>query len=183
MLILEVEPLDLGPDVRAVGLDLVESEVQEPARGSEAAQIWSRVIPAIAGAENWSLDFFSHLDGLRKFCESRNIPFREASQRCIVVSALPAVSLAPLLERFERETFGVRAGEVLKTGDPALENELARRGVDAYHTTYPGYFFCAIFAPEDGSLVVLSQHLWASEIARRARPVLAGLEVQVQITS
>lgn len=183
MLILEVEPLDLGPDVRAVGLDLVESEDQEPARGAEAAQIWSRVVPAIAGTEIWSLDFFSHLDGLRKFCESRKIEFREASPRCIVVPSLPAEQLAQLFERFERETFGVRAGGPLKTGDPALENELARRGVDAYHTTYPGYFFCAIFAPEDGSLVVLSQRLWASEIARRARPALVGLEVQVQIVS
>lgn len=183
MLTLDVEPLDLGPDVRAVGLDLIESEDQEPARGTEAARIWSSVIPAIAGAEPWALDFFSHLDALRKFCEAHHIPHREASLRCIVVPAPPAEVLAQLIERFERESFGIRVGGPLKTGDPVLENELARRGADAYHATYPGYFFCAIFAPEDGSLVVLSQHLWASEIARRTRPALAGLQVQMQIVS
>ena len=181
MLILDVEPLDLGPDVRAVGLDLTQSEDQEPARGHDAAGVWSRVIPAIAGAEPWALDFFSHLDGLRKFCDARQISHREASPRCIVVSAPPAEALAQLIERFERETFGVRAGGPLLSGDFALENELARRGADAYHASFPAYFFCAIFAPEDGSLVVLSQHLWASEIVRRARPALAGLPVEVRI--
>lgn len=183
MLILDVEPLDLGPDVRAVGLDLAESEDQEPARGSEAADIWSRVIPAIAGAEPWALDFFSHLDSLRKFCEARQISHREASPHCIVVSAPAGEALAQLIEHFERETFGVRAGGPLRSGNSALENELARRGVDAYHASFPVYFFCAIFAPDDGSLVVLSQHLWASEIVRRARPALAGLQVEVRIVA
>jgi hypothetical protein len=153
MLTLDVEPLDLGPDVRAVGLDLIESEDQEPARGPKAAQIWTRIIPAIAGTELWALDFFSHLDALRKFCEGHHILHRIASPRCIAVPAPPAGVLAQLVERSERETFGIRAGGLLKVGDAALENELARRGADAYHTTYPGYFFCAIFAPEDGSLV------------------------------
>lgn len=183
MITLSVEPLDLGPDVRAVGLDLVESGDQEPARGSEAAEIWSRAIPAIAGTEPWTLDFYSHLDGLREFCESRQITYREPASRCIVVPALPPETLAQLIERFERETFGVRAGGPVQAGDPAVENELARKGADAYHTAFPAYFFCAIFAPEDGSLVVLSQHLWASEIRRRVRPALAGLPVQIQFVS
>ena len=39
--VLEVEPLDLGVDVRAVGLDLMEVESQEPAHGSDAARIWA----------------------------------------------------------------------------------------------------------------------------------------------
>jgi hypothetical protein len=183
MLALEIEPLDLGPDVRAVDLDLAESEDHEPARGHEVAQTWSRVIPAIAGTEPRALDFFSHLDRLRGFCSAHHIAYREADHRCMVVPAPPAAVLAQLIERFERETFGVRAGGPLKTGDATLETELARRGADAYHTPYPAYFFCAICAPEDGSLVVLSQRLWASQIARRARPALAGLQVQVRIIS
>ena len=49
--LLEVEPLDLGADVRAVGLELTEAdENREPIRGADAARIWSRVLPAAAGS-------------------------------------------------------------------------------------------------------------------------------------
>ncbi len=58
----EIEALDLGADVKAVGLEVIETESREPLRGSEAAQIWSAVLPATAGKEPWALDFFSHVD-------------------------------------------------------------------------------------------------------------------------
>lgn len=185
MLVLEAEPMDLGPDVKAVGIELVEIEGpdREPLRGHEAAQIWSRVLPAIAGAQKWSLDFFSHLEPLREFCDTHKIAYREASKRAIVLSSLTPQALAPLLERFERETFGMRAGGSVETGDPALENELSRRGVDAYHAAYSSYFFCAVCDPENGSVVVLSNQLWASEIVRRSRPVLADLKVEVRVAA
>lgn len=183
MMVLEVEPLDLGPDVKAVRLELVEGVDREPARGPEVARIWSRVLPAIAGTEIWTLDFFSHLGRLREFCDARKLPYREASKRSIVLSSLQPDELAPLLERFKRETFGVRAGGPLEAGDAAVENQLASKGVDAYHAAYPAYFFCAICDPEDGSVVVLSNSLWASEIVRRTRPALAGLEVEVRIAA
>ncbi|HVB35969.1 MAG TPA: hypothetical protein VND42_01920 [Candidatus Acidoferrales bacterium] len=185
MAVLEVEPLDLGSDVKAVGIELVEIEGpdREPMRGAEAAQIWSRVLPAIAGAQKWSLDFFSHLEPLREFCDAHKIAYREASKRSIVLSSLSAEALAPLLERFERETFGMRAGGPVETGESGLENELSRRGVDAYHTAYPSYFFCAVCDLENGSVVVLSNQLWASEIVRRARPVLSNLKVEVRVAA
>ena len=41
--VLEIEPIDLGPDVKAVGLDLMEVESREPAQGQDAAQICSSV--------------------------------------------------------------------------------------------------------------------------------------------
>jgi hypothetical protein len=69
------------------------------------------------------------------------------------------------------------------TGDPALEGELARRGVDAYHQAFRNYYFCAVCNFEDGSLVLLSQKLWASEVIRRVRPVLEGLEVEARLPS
>ena len=185
MIVLEAEPMDLGPDVKAVGVELVQIEGpdREPLRGPEAAQIWSRVLPAIAGAQKWSLDFFSHLEPLREFCDAHKIAYREASKRAVVLSSLTPEALAPLLERFERETFGMRAGGSVEAGDPALENELSRRGVDAYHTAYPAYFFCAVCDLENGSVVVLSNQLWASEIVRRARPVLASLNVEVRVST
>ncbi|HVA16114.1 MAG TPA: hypothetical protein VMV59_00220 [Candidatus Dormibacteraeota bacterium] len=185
MAVLEVEPMDLGPDVKAVGIELVEIEGpdREPMRGPEAAQIWSRLLPAIAGAQKWSFDFFSHLEPLREFCDAHKISYREGSKRSIVLSSLKREELAPLLERFERETFGMRAGGPIEGGDAPLENELSRRGVDAYHTAYPSYFFCAVCDLENGSVVVLSTQLWASEIVRRARPALASLKVEVRVAA
>ena len=48
---LDVEPLDLGPGVKAVGLELVETENREPVRGKQASEIWSALLPALAGDE------------------------------------------------------------------------------------------------------------------------------------
>jgi hypothetical protein len=181
--LLEVEPLDLGADVRAVGLELVEhDEDREPVRGKEAAAIWSRVLSAVAATEPWGLDFFSHLERLREYCERNKIVYHDAG-RSIVIRApdleRTEETLPNLLERFEAETFGARAGERLIAGDPALEAELARRGVDAYHPAFPDYLFCAVCNFEEGSLVLLSNHLWASEIIRRIRPVLADRDVEI----
>ena len=46
---LDVEALDLGEDVKAVGLELLETENREPVRGKDAAAIWAAVFPALAG--------------------------------------------------------------------------------------------------------------------------------------
>lgn len=182
MFLLEVEPLDLGPDVKAIGLELVEPDAdREPARGRPAARIWSRALPAVAAKESWVLDFFSHLDRVRSYCQSHQIAYREAAARSIVIPAPQPEALEALFERFETETFGARAGGPLATGDPALEGEIARRGVDAYHAAFPNYFFCAVCNFEDGSLVLLSTRLWASEVIRHIRPVLSDLEVRVQL--
>lgn len=183
MIDLEIEPLDLGKDVRAVGLDLVEGPDREPARGDDAARVWSRVLPAIAAKELWVLDFFSHLDRVREFCLARKLEYREASRRAIVIPSLQTDALCDLFRRFETETFGMRAGTKLEATDSSLENELARKGVDAYHSAYPDYSACAVCNFEDGSVVVLSDTLWASELVRRVRPALAGLEVQVRLAA
>ena len=184
MTLLEIEPLDLGPDVRAVGLELVEmDENREPIRGTAASVIWSRVLRAVAGNEPWTLDFFSHLDRVREFCRNHAIPFREASQRSLTIPSPDENLLEALFDRFQGETFGARAGGAVSSGDPPLEGELARRGVDAYQKAFPNYYFCAVCSFEDGSLVLLSEKLWASEVIRRVRPALAGLEVQVHLPS
>ena len=176
MYLLDIEPLDLGPDVRAVGLELVEAdENREPVRGNDAARIWARTLTAAAATEAWALDFFSHLDRVKDFCARHQIAFREASQRSIVIPAPDIPALELLFERFLGETFGARAGDAVLSGDAALDGDLARRGVDAYHASFANYYFCAVCSFEDGSLVLLSQKLWASEVIRRVRPVLQGL--------
>jgi hypothetical protein len=180
--LLDVEPIDLGPDVRAIGLDLVEADQnREPLRGPDAARVWSRVLWATTGKEPWVLDFFSHLERVRDYCDRHQLAYRQANQRSIVIPAPELPHLEALLERFQNETFGARAGELVGSGDPVLEGDLARRGVDAYHKAFPNYFFCAVCGLEDGSLVLLSEKLWASEIIRRVRPVLEGLDVEVRL--
>ncbi len=182
--VLEVEPLDLGADVRAVGLELVEAdENREPVRGPAAAKIWSRVLTATAATTAWALDFFSHLDRVTEYCQRHQIEFREASHRSLVIPAPELGVLEPLIDRFQSETFGARAGELAAAGDPEVEGDLARRGVDAYHTAFQKYFFCAVCNFEDGSLVLLAEKLWASEVIRRVRPVLEGLDVDVRLPS
>ncbi len=177
--LLEVEPLDLGPDVKAVSLELIDRESREPVRGREAARVWGAVLPAVAATEPWAFDFFSHLDRVRDFCRSHSIPFREAANRCIVVAAPEPEPLTALLARFEGETFGARAGGPPVSGDTAVESELSRRGVDAYHPVFPNYFFCAVCDFENGFLTLLTNRLWASEVIRRVRPVLEAFSVEV----
>ncbi len=185
MYLLDIEPLDLGADVKSVGLDLVEAdENREPVRGADAARIWSRVLQATAGQEPWALDFFSHIERVRDFCKLHHIAYREANQRSIIIPAPEPAALESLLERFEAETFGARAGALVApgaAGDSALDGELARRGADAYRAAFPNYFFCGICAFEDASLVLLSEKLWASEVIRRVRPAIKGLDVEVRL--
>jgi len=184
MFLLEIEPLDLGADVRTIGLELTEAdENREPIRGAEAARIWTRVLGAAAGTEPWGLDFFSHLDRVRDYCQRHQITYREARNRCIVIPAPAPAALESLIDRFQSETFGARAGDQFTAGDSALEGELAHRGADAYHTAFPNYFLCAICDFEDGSLVILSEKLWASEIIRRVRPATEGQDLEVRLAS
>jgi hypothetical protein len=180
--LLEVEPLDLGPDVRAIGLELVEAdEAREPVRGGDAAAVWSRVLRAAAGSEFWVLDFFSHIERVRDFCEQHQVAYREAMKQCVVIPAPEPAVLQELIEQFQDETFGARAGGSLPAEDPSLECKLAVDGVDAYHKAFPNYFFCAVCGFEEASLVMLSERLWASEIIRRVRPILEGTDVEVRL--
>ena len=178
--ILEVEPLDLGADVKAVGLDLVEIESREPAHGADAARLWAATLAALPGAEPWALDFFSHLDRVREYCRQRGVAFEEkASGHSLVIPAPSGDSLVGLVERFAGETFGVRAGTFLNSGDPAVEHELAERGVDAYHTAFRNYLFCGVCDFENGFFTLLTEKLWTSEVLRRIKPATASLPVEV----
>ncbi len=176
---LDVQALDLGSDVKAVGLELVETEKREPVRGKEGAAIWSAVFPALAGSESYVLDFFSHLDRVREFCKARNIDVREAAGRCVVLPNLHQEQLRQIFERFAGETFGVRAGAATQSADAALEGDLSKRGLDAYQTAFARYTFCAICEPEDGWVTLLSESLWPSEIIRRVRPALQRFDVHI----
>ena len=176
---LDVQALDLGADVNAVGLQLLETESREPVRGKEAAELWAAVFPALAAGQDYVLDFFSHVDRVRQYCDSNAILFREASARCLVIPKPNKVQLKQLAERFEKETFGMRAGELARNPDAALEGELSSRGLDAYHAAYRRDDFCAVCELEDGWITLLSAKLWPSEIIRRIRPVVQPLDVHI----
>jgi len=176
---LDVQAMDLGSDIKAVGLELIGTESREPVRGEEAASIWAAVIPALAGDEAWVLDFFSHLDRVREYCKSHGVEFREAANRCMVIPQLPAGKLRELLGRFAGETFGLRCGAAANEADVTVESELSHRGLDAYQDAYTRYTFCAICEPDDGWVTLLSQSLWPSEIIRRSRPALQPFDVHI----
>ncbi len=53
---LDVQALDLGGEVKAVGLELVETENREPVHGKDAAEIWSAVFPALAADDSYAVD-------------------------------------------------------------------------------------------------------------------------------
>ena len=176
---LDVQAMDLGNEVKAVGLELVETEDREPVRGKEGAEIWSEIFPALAAKEAFAVDFFSHLGRVREFCSSRKIEWREAAERCIVIPSPSIEELRQLLERFEGETFGLRAGSATQTADAALEGDLSKRGLDAYQQAYPRYTFCAVCEPQDGWVTVLTQTLWPSEIIRRVRPAVQKFDLHI----
>jgi hypothetical protein len=176
---LDVQAMDLGPDVKAVGLELIETESREPLRGPEAAAIWAPALIALAGTESYVLDFFSHLERVREFCAAHSIAYREAAWRCLVIPLPSLELLRMLLARFESETFGLRGGPTATTEDAALEQELSRRGLDAYQPAYSRYTFCAVCQPSDGWVTVLSETLWPSEIIRRVRPALQPFDVYI----
>ena len=174
---LEVESLDLGMGVRGVLLELIEPQTRAPITGPEAARIWAAVVPGLAAGEPWALDFFAHLDRVRDFLRGRGIFFRDSE---IAVVENPQTEILPgIIERLEGETFGVRAGAAVTAGDMTLEGALGHRGVDAYQEAYSRYSFCAVCDFENGFLTVLSGQLWASEVIRRVRAALEGLQVEV----
>jgi hypothetical protein len=175
---LEIEPLPLGPDVRAIGLELTDAESGEPVRGQPAARIWSRILFALSGTKPWALDFFSHLHRVREYCRAHYLPYREAAARTLVVDAPTQQVVEGLLARFADELFGARAGERLRAGDPVLEAALSRRGADAYHAAFPDYFFCALCDFGNGTLTLLTDRLWPAEVLRRVRPAVKELAVE-----
>jgi hypothetical protein len=131
----------------------------------------------LANNECFALDFFAHVDRVREFCKMYDIHYREAAERCIVLRAPNETQLQQLFERFEGETFGVRAGSLIDGPDAELEKELSRRGLDSYQTAYERYSFCAVCEPEDGWVTLLSKTLWASEVIRRLRPAVERFDV------
>ena len=176
---LDVQAMDLGAKTKAVGLELIETESREPLRAAEGIEIWAPALVALTAKEFFVLDFFSHLDRVREYCNLNEIAFREAAGRCLVIPQPSQEDFRKLLTRFEGETFGLRAGASSQNEDATLENELSHRGLDAYQDAYARYEFCAVCELSDGWVTVLSEKLWPSEIIRRVRPAVQPFDVYI----
>jgi hypothetical protein len=183
---LEVEALELGFETRAVSVELVTHDTRESVDGSEAAPIWAVIIPALAGAEPWVVDFFAHLGRVRDFCRDHGIGVREPNSHAVIIPAPEQTALSVLIERFAGEKFGIRAGGPALTSEAGqaeaerqIADRLAAKGVDAYEALYADFLFCGICEFETGALTILSKKLWASEVIRRVRPALAKMRVEV----
>jgi hypothetical protein len=176
---LDVQGLDLGPEVRAVGLELLGTQSREPVKEAAGAEIWAAVFPALAGDEFCVVDFFSHVDRVTEFCELRGIRTRKAGERCLVAPQPSDDQLQQLFERFETETFGLRVGAAAQGPDGTLEAELSKRGLDAYQPAYARYTFCAVCQPEDGWVTLLSESLGTGEVIRRVRPAIEQFDVYI----
>jgi len=176
---LDVEALDLAADVKAVSMEILETETREPVRGKQATDFWAAVFPLLTAEEPFVLDFFSHLDRVRDFCGAQQISFREAGPRCVVIPEPPQEHLQQLFQRFETETFGFRAGNRVREEDTELTGELSHRGLDAYQSAYQRYTFCAVCEFEDGWITLLSQKIWPTEVIRRVRPAAQSFDVYI----
>lgn len=174
---LDVQAMDLGAETKAVGMELLETESREPVRGKEASRVWGAALPALAAKEILVMDFFSHLERVAEFCKLHELPYREAASRCIVITPGSVENVTKIFDRFEKETFGVRVGTAAEKEDAAVESDLSHRGLDAYQAAYKRYTFCGVCEPEDGWVTLLSESLWASEVIRRVRPALTGMDV------
>jgi hypothetical protein len=175
-----IDPLDLGPDVRAIGLELNEEGEELPAHGAAAQAVWAAAIPALAADEPWVIDFTSHLDRLRDFCSAHDIAIREAAARRIEIAQPEPVKLLELVEHFEAETFGFRAGAAVADANAELESDLSRRGMDAYDRAYKRYSLCGICDFENGYLTLLTEKFSSAEVLRRLRPALTPLGARVE---
>jgi hypothetical protein len=87
--------------------------------------------------------------------------------------------LQQIFERFEAETFGIRAGQRVREEDEELTGELSHRGLDAYQSAYRRYTICAVCEFEDGWVTLLSDKLWSSEVIRRVRPAAQSFDVYI----
>ena len=176
---LDVQSLELGADVKAIGLELLETESREPVRGKEAAKFWSAAIPQLANNEPYVLDFFSHLDRVREFSAAHNIASRETGSRSLMIAQPSRGELREICERFAAETFGLRSGERTREDDAELAGELSGHGVDGYRNAYRRYSFCAICELDDGWVTLLSETLWPSEVVRRLRPAAQEFSIYI----
>jgi hypothetical protein len=174
---LEVQSLDLGPDIKSVGLELIDTESREPVQGSPAAEIWSAVTLALAAEEAYVLDFFSHVSRVAEFCTEHLIPFRTGGVRCLVLPNPNLEQVRELFARFAEESFGLRVGPAAATPDAELEGDLSKRGLEAYKDAYARYTFCAVCESADGWFTLLSNTLWSSEVIRRVRPAVQPFDV------
>ena len=89
---LDVQALDLGAEVKAVGLELLETESREPVRGGEAVEFWAAAFPLLAGGEPFGLDFSAIWTGCVIFARRIKSRFANPARAACWFRSLPGSS-------------------------------------------------------------------------------------------
>ena len=176
---LEVAAFDLGQDVKAVGLELIDPETRDPVGGSEAARIWAAVLLSLAGETPWALDFFAHLERVEEFCKSRGIAFRQPNEHVLILLKQLAEPLGTLFERFAGETFGIRAGETVDAGDDDVEGKPGTQGRGRLSHDICELFILRGVRLRERLSNRIKRTIRASEVIRRLRTGLLGMRVEI----
>ena len=126
---LDVETMNLGPNVKAIGMELIETESREPVRGPDATAIWTRILPALIAQEPFVLDFFSHLDRVREYCDQHQVKYREAGKRSIVIGQRRGIAMLEdnRLAKTTRARKGKKRFREIDTDDTTLRPARSHR--------------------------------------------------------
>ena len=131
--------MDLGPAVKAVGLELIETESREPLRGPEAARHLGRGIDRSRRHRSLRLSISSVTSiAFANSAPPTPSPIREAASRCLVIPQPSLELLRLIFARFEVGNVRHARWSRCAKRRCALESELSHRGLDAYQPAYPG---------------------------------------------
>jgi len=162
--------LDLGPGVKAIGMELIETRAAKPVRGKDAIAILGRRSHCPRPHKRRLFSIFSgHPDasvisaqGTTRFSRSGGPLHRRAA---------PSDEPSPRIDRaVRRETFGLRAGKGRSDRRYAIGERLSNAVLDAIRPPYTRYTFCVVCELDDGWLTILSEPLWPAKPFRRVRP-------------
>jgi len=126
----------------------------------------------LVAGEPYVVDFFSHIDRVREFCKARGIALREAAERCVVLPQPSPELLRQIFERFEAETFGIRAGAA-NEADVRWRGPF-QSGLDAYQSAYARYTF-ARSVSRRRLVTLLTETLWPAKSSGGCAPQCSHL--------
>ena len=176
---LDVEALDLGPGVKAVGLELVETENREPfvARrqrrfGRRSSLPWrmKNITSWIFSATSIALRSFARR-GRSSIAKQACAAWFCRSRGRVNCSSFSSASKAKPLE-FAREPLRKLPMPRWKATFPSAASTPTKPPMSAT-------LFCAVCEPEDGWVTLLSATLWASEVIRRVRPAVLPFDIYI----
>jgi len=132
-----VETLDLGPGVKAIGMELIETESREPVRGKDAIAIWAGVFPALVAQSVVSIS--SATSSASVISAPVTNRFREAG--AAASSCRNQATSSPRIDRaVRRRNLRIAHRQAVLIADTQLESA-SPTGLDAYQAAYTAILF------------------------------------------